>query len=186
MFTLCVVNPNSAVLHTNRSDERFSIGSDGDPLFFGRTGSNLFRLAIRKLLAPDVKLSSFVRAQAYAISRDGTQITFSMQDKSGRSQVWIAPTDGMSAPRTVASQTSDDCAFFLPDGDLVFRVVEGEQNYVYRSKPDGTERHRISHEPILDTYNVSHDGRWMLAVTRGPDGAHPYLLRQFQSAEAPL
>jgi len=113
-------------------------------------------------------------AQHYAISQDGTEIAFSMQDKSGRSQIWIAPADRGSAPRTIASQTSDDCVFFLPDGDVVFRVMEGEQNFVYRSKPDGTERHKISDAPVLDTYGVSRDGRWILAVTRGPDGAHPY------------
>jgi eukaryotic-like serine/threonine-protein kinase len=112
--------------------------------------------------------------QHFALSSDGTEIAFSMQDKSGLSKVWIAPTDRRSAATAIKSQTSDDCAFFLPNGDLVLRAVEGEQNFLYRVKPDGTERRKISDKPILDPYSVSPDGRWLLAVTRGPDAAHPY------------
>jgi Tol biopolymer transport system component len=54
-----------------------------------------------------------------ALSSDGTEIAFSMQDKSGLSKVWIAPTDRRSAATAIKSQTSDDCAFFLPNGDLI-------------------------------------------------------------------
>ena len=115
-----------------------------------------------------------VGAMDYALSQDGTKLAFSMQDKTGRSQVWIAPTDRSSAPGAIESQTSDDCGVFLPDGDLALRVVEGEQNYLYREKPDGSARRKISDTPILDFYGVSHDGRWALAVTRGLDAAHPY------------
>ena len=126
-----------------------------------------------------------VGVQHYALSHDGTEIAFSMQDKSGRSQVWIAPTDRRAAPRVINSQTSDDCPFFLPDGDLVLRVVEGEQNYLYRSKPDGTERRRISETPILDSYGVSYDGRWALGVTRGLDRTRPYSITALPIAGGP-
>jgi len=115
-----------------------------------------------------------VSAMHYGLSQDGTKLAFSMQGKTGLSQVWIAPTDRSSAPRAIESQTSDDCAVFLPNGDLAVRVVEGEQNYLYRVKPDGSARRKISDTPILDFYGVSRDGRWALAVTRGPDEARPY------------
>jgi Tol biopolymer transport system component len=115
-----------------------------------------------------------VSAMHYALSQDGAKLAFSMQGKTGLSQVWIAPTDRSSAPRAIESQTSDDCAVFLPNGDLAVRVVEGEQNYLYRVKADGSARRKISDTPILDFYGVSHDGRWALAVTRGPDEARPY------------
>lgn len=115
-----------------------------------------------------------VGALHYALSQDGTKLAFSMQGKNGLSQVWIAPTNRSSAPRAIDSQTSDDCAVFLPNGDLALRAVEGEQNYLYRMKPDGSGRRKISDTPIMDFYGVSHDGRWALAVTRGPDELHPY------------
>ena len=112
----------------------------------------------------------------YALSHDGTRIAFAMEDKTGRSQVWIAPADRSSAPSTIKSQTNDDCPSFLPDGDLIIRATEGAQNYLYRVNPDGTGRRKVSDTPVFDPYGVSHDGRWALAVTRGPDEAHPYSL----------
>lgn len=120
-----------------------------------------------------------VGTQHYALSHDGTEIAFSMQDKSGQSNVWIAPTDGRSAPRQIESKTSEDCPFFLPNGDLVFRAAEGEENFLYRVKSDGTGRRKISDEPIFDFYGVSPDGRWALAVIRGSDNSRPYSVVAF-------
>ena len=115
-----------------------------------------------------------VGAQHYALSHDGKQIAFSMLDSAGQSKVWIAPTDRSASAKVIQSQTRDDCPFFLPSGDLIVRQVEGDQNFLYRMRPDGTERHRISDVAIFDPYGVSHDGRWVLGVTRGPDRDHPY------------
>jgi serine/threonine protein kinase len=118
----------------------------------------------------------------FALSPDGTQIAFSMLDNTGHSKVWTAPTDRKASAQAIESHESDDCPGFLPNGDLIFRAVEGQQNFLYRMKPDGTERHRISDVAILDSYGVSHDGRWVLAVTRGPDRDHPYSVAAFPVA----
>ena len=117
--------------------------------------------------------------QHFALSQDGTQIAFSMLDNTRHSKVWIAPTDRNASAQVIESNESEDCPFFLPNGDLIFRAVEGEQNFLYRMKPDGTKRRRISDVAILDPYGVSHDGRWVLAVTGGPDRDHPYSVDAF-------
>jgi hypothetical protein len=64
--------------------------------------------------------------------------------------------------------------------------VEGEQNFLYRMRPDGTERRRISDVAILDSYGISYDGRWVLAVTRGPDRDHPYSVAAYPVEGGPI
>jgi eukaryotic-like serine/threonine-protein kinase len=132
--------------------------------------------ASKPVLSGYVLRTCGVGVQHFALSEDGIQIAFSMQDKTGHSKVWIAPTDRSASAQVIESNESDDCPFFLPTGDLIFRSVEGEQSFLYRMKPDGTERRRMSDVAILDPYGVSHDGRWVLGITRRPDRDHPYSL----------
>ncbi|HTT23560.1 MAG TPA: protein kinase [Candidatus Sulfotelmatobacter sp.] len=117
--------------------------------------------------------------QQFSLSQDGTMFAFAMADRAGKPQVWIAPTDRSSAPRVVSSSASEDCPYFLPDGDLIVRAEEGDTHFLYRTKTDGTGRHRVSDSEVFDPYGVSHDGLWMLAQTRGPDREHPYSLVAF-------
>jgi serine/threonine protein kinase len=124
--------------------------------------------------------------QHFALSRDGTQIAFSMLDKTGHSKVWTAPTDRSTSALVIESHGNEDCPFFLPNGDLIFRAGEGEQSFLYRMKPDGTERRRISDVGIFDPYGVSRDGHWVLSMTRGPDHDHPYSLAAFPVDGGPI
>jgi serine/threonine protein kinase len=116
--------------------------------------------------------------QHYTLSQDGKRIAFSLLEP-GHSRVWTAPTDRRSAPRVIDSTGNEDCPYFLPSGDLVFRASEGEQNFLYRMKTDGTERHKLSGTPIFDPFAVAPDGRWILAQTRGPDRDNPFSVTAF-------
>ena len=125
--------------------------------------------------------------QQYSLSQDGTKVAFAMVDRTGKPKVWIAPTDRSLSPRAVSSAASEDCPYFLPDGDLIVRAEEGDTHFLYRMKPDGTGRRRISDSEVFDPYGVSHDGSWMLAQTHGPDREHPYSLVAFPlNAGAPV
>ena len=124
--------------------------------------------------------------QHYSLSPDGTKIAFSMADHTGQSRVWIAPTDRRTPPQEIRSRAVEDCPFFLPNGDLVFRAAEGDVHFLYRMTPDGTERQKISTREILDSYGVSHDGRWVLAQTRGPDSEHPFSVAAFPIDGGPM
>ena len=97
-----------------------------------------------------------------------------MRDKAAHSHLWIASTSRKSAPHQIESSVSEDCPFFLPNGDLLFRAVEGASNFLYRMKSDGTERHQVSGNAVYDVFSVSPDGRWVIAQTRRPDGEHLY------------
>jgi hypothetical protein len=133
-----------------------------------------------------MRVCGIVGTQHYALSQDGTEVAFSMRDKmTGQSKLWIAPTDRRSSPSGIESSASEDCPFFLPNGDLVFRTTEGKQNFLYRMRTDGTERRKISDIPILDSECVSHGGRWVLAITRGCGDDRPYFLAAFPTNGGP-
>jgi Tol biopolymer transport system component len=134
-----------------------------------------------------VRACGVTGAQHYALSQDGSEIAFSMLDQAtGRSRVWIAPTDLRSSPRAIESGVSEDCPSYLPNGDLVFRAVEANENFLYRMRPDGTGRRKITDIAILDYEGVSHDGRWALAITRGPGRDRPYSLEALPIDGGPL
>jgi eukaryotic-like serine/threonine-protein kinase len=115
----------------------------------------------------------------YSVSQDGKQVAFAMNDASGRSGLWIAPTNHRSSPVRISSNATEDSPFFLPNGDLVFRAIEGNANFVYRMKVDGTERRKVSPERIFDAITVSPDGRWFVAGSPGPDQEHTLATKAF-------
>jgi Tol biopolymer transport system component len=117
--------------------------------------------------------------QDYSVSRDGKEVAFSMNDQSGRSSLWIAPTSHRSSPLRLSTEAAEDSPFFLPDGDLVFRAIEGGSNYLYRIKADGTNRRKITPEHILDNTSVSPEGRWVVAAVPGSNKEHIIATKAF-------
>jgi hypothetical protein len=113
----------------------------------------------------------------YAISHDGKKIVFSMRDQGGHSALWIAPTNRRSSPVKISSTAVEDSPQFLPNGDVVFRAVESDANFLYRMKDDGTERRKLSSERVIDALTVSPDGLWFAASVKGPDEEHSAALK---------
>ncbi|HEX4006079.1 MAG TPA: protein kinase [Acidobacteriaceae bacterium] len=106
--------------------------------------------------------------QAYSVSADGTLVAYAANDASGRSSLWVAPTNRRSSPVHIVSAAIEDSPFFLPNGDLIFRAIEGGSNFAYRMKADGSERRKITATRILDIDAVSPDGRWVVAASPQP------------------
>ena len=104
----------------------------------------------------------------YSISRDGKQVAFAANDAAGHASIWIAATNRRSSPVRISSSEIEDSPSFLPNGDLVFRAVENGGNFLYRMRPDGSERRKITSERILDVHSMSPDGRWILASAPNP------------------
>ncbi len=145
-----------------------SFSSDGHSLYFlmsnGQTqGEELWRkdLAGGKVerVLPGYPMLT------YSVSRDGKEIAFTPNERNGPSNLWVAPSNRLAPPVRIPSSVVEDSPFFLPDGELVFRAIEGGSNYLYRMKIDGSDRRKISPERILDAYGVSSDGRWVAAAT---------------------
>jgi hypothetical protein len=174
----------------NTSLPRFS--SDGNSLYFLKTSGQTSgdELWIKDLntgkeekILKDYPLQEYSAApdvkQAYSVSRDGKQVAFSMKDQSGHTNLWIAPTSRRSSPVRIPSAAVEDVPFFLPNGDLIFRAIEGGSSFLYRMKADGTDRRKITSERILDIASVSPDGRWVVAGSPNSDEDHPASMKAF-------
>ncbi len=164
----------------NTSTPRFS--SDGRSLYFlmanGQTRG--IELWIKDLDSGKVeKVLPNYPIENYSVSRDGKKVAFAMSDQSGRSNLWIAPTSRRSSPVHIASAAVEDTPLFLPDGDLVFRAIEGGSNFLYRMKGDGTSRRKVTPDRILDSLAVSPDGRWVIAAVPGTDEEHTMMVKAF-------
>ena len=152
--------------------DRASFSSDGNSLYFlmtnGQTRGD--ELWVKDLTSGKVErvLPGYSMGD-YSVSHDGKEVAFTMNDQSGRSGLWIAPTSRRSSPVHISSTAIEDSPFFLPDGDLVFRAIEGGANFLYRMKADGTGRRKISPQRVFDVYAVSPDGRWIIAGGLGAD-----------------
>ncbi len=141
-----------------------SFSSDGKSLYFlmanGQTRGD--ELWVKNLTSGKIdRVLPGYAMDAYSVSRDGTEVAFVMQE-NGRPNLWIAPTNRRLSPVRLSSTTAEDSPLFLPDGDLVFRGSEGNSNYLYRMKSDGSNRHKIFSGPILDLNSASPDGRWLV------------------------
>ena len=115
----------------------------------------------------------------YSVSQDSKEVAFAMKDQSGHTSLWIAPTSRRSSPVRISSAAVEDSPFFLPNGDLIFRAIEGGSNFLYRMKADGTGRRKIASEHIVDIKSVSPDGRWVVAGGLGSDQEHTPGIRAF-------
>jgi eukaryotic-like serine/threonine-protein kinase len=159
-----------------------AFSSDGKSLYFLMANGQTPGLELWVKDLSSGKLEKFLPGysfDSYAVSRDGKQVAFAMTDQTGRPSMWIAPTNRRSSPVRVSSARIEDSPFFLPDGDIVFRAFEGASNFLYRMKPDGTARRKVTTERILDAAAVSPDGRWLVAGTPGTDSDHPSVVKAF-------
>jgi serine/threonine protein kinase len=167
-----------------------SFSSDGNSLYFlmANNQSHLAELWVKNLR--DEKVEGVLPGYAmesYSISRDGKQVAFTANDGEGHVSVWLAPLNRRSSPRRISSTDVEDSPRFLPDGDLLFRVVENGSNFIYRMKADGSDRHKLTSERILDLHSVSADGRWVIASAPNAGEEAPAATKAFNidGKEAP-
>jgi serine/threonine protein kinase/WD40 repeat protein len=172
----------------NASSPTFS--SDGRRLYFLMTNGqtrgeelwvkDLDSGKVDRVLPDYPMLTSYLPGEkSYSVSQDGREVAFAMMDQSVRSNLWVAPTNRRSSPIHISSAVVEDSPYFLPDGDLLFRAIEGGSNFFYRMKPDGTGRRKVIPDRILDIMAVSPDGRWVVAGTPSSDEVHPTAARAF-------
>jgi Tol biopolymer transport system component len=177
-FITSVGSRDSTVwLHDKDGDHQLSsegnavaplFSSDGNRLYYlmanGQTPG--YELWVKDLIGEKVeKVLPGYSMERYSVSHDGKEVAFAMNDSSGHTSLWVAPTDHRSSPRRIslAGTETEDSPFFLPDGDLIFRAIESGSNFLYRMKVDGSGRQKISSQRIFDAHAVSPDGRWVIA-----------------------
>jgi eukaryotic-like serine/threonine-protein kinase len=168
-------------LHDKDGDHQISSEGNTSAPAFSSDGRNLYFLKANEQIRGDElwikELESGKEEKVlpdypilnYSVSHDGKEVAFAMKDQSGHPNLWIASTNRRSSPVHLSSAGIADSPFFLPDGDLVFRGIEGGSNFIYRMKTDGTGRRKISSERAIEVTSVSPDGRWVVAGGLGSD-----------------
>jgi eukaryotic-like serine/threonine-protein kinase len=188
LLTSVGVHDNTIWIHDGDGDRQLSLEGSAWGTNFSADGSKLYYMMqsrqgrgadlwVREMasgkterVASDSAILPGSTMEDYSVSHDDKQVAFSLKDQNGISRVWLSSTDHRSSPRELASAAGQDSPRFLPNGDLVLRSTEGGQNFLYRISQDGTERRKITPEPVLDLFSASPDGRWVVASTREPDG----------------
>jgi serine/threonine protein kinase len=160
-----------------------SFSSDGKSLYFLMINgqSHLSELWMKDISSGkmDIVLPGYAM-DSYSVSHDGKQVAFTANDVAGHAGIWIAPTSRRSSPVRISSTQIEDSPHFLPDGDLVFRAVEGGSNFLYRMKADGSGRTKVIPQRLLDLSTVSPDGSWVIAAVPNPDQEHTAATRAFR------
>src|SRR3984893_2625130 len=160
-----------------------SFSSDGNSLYFLMINgqSHLTELWMKDLSSGKMdRVLPGYSVNGYSVSHDGKQLAFAAKDAAGHAGIWIAPVNRRSSPVRISSTEIEDSPHFLPDGDLIFRVVEGGSNFLYRMKTDGTGRSKIKAERVLDLYTVSPDGHWVVITSPNSDQEHTAATRAFR------
>ncbi|HTC36595.1 MAG TPA: protein kinase [Bryobacteraceae bacterium] len=118
------------------------------------------------ILLPGVSIAD------YDISDDEKEVVFSTHPPGQPSQIWIAPLDRSAPPRRIAAN-GDALPHFGPHNEIVFRLTDGQANYVGVMARDGTGRRKMLPDSIIDFFNVSPDRRFVSASAAVPNVTPP-------------
>lgn len=110
---------------------------------------------------------SGMAVNGYDISNDEKQVVFATK-REGTSQVWIAPLD-RHAPPSLLIQQADEAAFDA-QGNVFFRSLGAQSNFLHRIKSDGSSNERVLASPIVEFQAVSPDGRLASVALSIQDG----------------
>jgi dipeptidyl aminopeptidase/acylaminoacyl peptidase len=95
----------------------------------------------------------------FDISLDGQQVAYTSQ-QGNEDVIFVAPLDASGPPRLVV-RGSDSVSFGAP-GELIFRQVGAQANYLARIKLDGGTPERLLDHSILEKESVSPGGDWVV------------------------
>ena len=105
----------------------------------------------------------------YDVSHDGKEVVFSTQLSGRPSELWLATLDRSTPPRLIAS-SGEASPHFSPDGQILFRLTEGQTHYLARMRRDRSGRSKVVPYPIGNIQSISHDRRWVVAFAPLADG----------------
>ncbi len=106
----------------------------------------------------------------YDVSPDGKQVVYTSVGRDGRSQLWLAPMDRSSPARRIGD-SGETTPHFGPRGQILFRLAEGNFNYLEQMNQDGSGRSKVLPYPIIEVQGISPGRRWLMAIASYPDGS---------------
>jgi Tol biopolymer transport system component len=174
-------------LHDDKGDRQISLEGNSAQAKFTRDGKKLlYRVAKEGPTelgwyrdAGEVRLADLAsgrsepvvrgfQAISYDVSADGRDVVMQIAGPDGKPELWLAPLDHSSAPRQIPN-VEGGSPLFLPDGDILFRHVEGDPTingttgFIYRVRRDGTGLKKVLEQPVLISIQLSPDGKWLMA-----------------------
>ena len=105
----------------------------------------------------------------YDVSNRGDEVVFSTQASGQALEIWLARLDFSGPPRLIFSGDGDS-PHFGPDGEILFRLPEGNKHYLARMNRDGSGRSKVAPYEIGNVQYISPDRRWITTISPLPDG----------------
>jgi WD40 repeat protein len=106
----------------------------------------------------------------YDISSDEKEVAFTTTAGDGERQIWLAAFDRRTAPRQIVR--GGNSVTFGDKDQLDFLMLEEKVNFLYRIRKDGTERKRLSENPVLNKFGISPDGNWLIVIAAASGDAN--------------
>jgi len=158
------------------------IVADASPPSFGADDKTLYYLLRHQKADADAELWRFTldtgKSEAvfpgtsmidYDVSPDGKQIVYTRAGSDGRSQLWLAPIDRSSPARQIG-HSGETTPHFGSHGQILFRLSEGNANYLEQMNQDGSGRSNVLPYPIIEVQGISPGRKWLMAIAPYPDG----------------
>jgi DNA-binding winged helix-turn-helix (wHTH) protein/dipeptidyl aminopeptidase/acylaminoacyl peptidase len=108
-----------------------------------------------------------VSMEKYDVSPNGKRVVYSSRPDGHASEIWIAPLDGSSPPKRIASMGEND-PYFGPEGQVFFRYTDGKANYIGQISAQGVRGPKLIEDKVDGIYAVSPDHRWLVAGVLAP------------------
>jgi len=169
IFTSVGMFESGVWMHDQAGDHLISPEGYASALSFSRDGGRLYYLLRRESSDPwidlwttDVASGKSERVltgfaiDAYDVSPDGRQVVFSARNNDGLSQLWIADPEAETRPRLLAA-SGGNTPFFGRVGDVLFRMSEGANNYLFDLKVGDSHPTKILRSPIIELKGLSPD-----------------------------
>ena len=153
------------------STSRAAFSPDGKRVYYLRRSLNPKAIELRSVEVGSGRTETLVSGLSgtgFDLSPDGRNVAYSMPGDNGRESIWLAPLDHRSPPRQIQSSVNELSPAFGPDGTLFFMSSEGEKSFVYRMNQDGSDRRKITADPVVQMQTVSPDGQWVVAQVAFP------------------
>jgi DNA-binding winged helix-turn-helix (wHTH) protein/Tol biopolymer transport system component len=106
---------------------------------------------------------------AYDVSPDSKQVVYASVGRDGSSQLWLSPMDRSSPARQIG-HSGETTPYFGPQGQILFRIAEGNANYLEQMNQDGSGRSKVVPYPISEIMGVSPGRKWVMTVTPRSEG----------------
>jgi DNA-binding winged helix-turn-helix (wHTH) protein/Tol biopolymer transport system component len=104
----------------------------------------------------------------YDVSPDGKQVVYTRVGRDGKSELWLAPMDRSSPARQIG-HSGETTPHFGPRGQILFRLTEGNANYLEQVNQDGSGRSKVLPYPIIEVQGISPGRRWLMAIAVYPE-----------------